>query len=137
MYKLLLVSHGELCKGILNAGKMILGDVEDIEYVSLTDEGVDTFEKRLKEKLENIRTECKDILVLADLFGGTPFNKSFAESVVDKNIKIVTGLNLPMLIESSINSGGSLEDGYNAALTAGQQGVRTAEVTVSNDEDDE
>lgn len=136
MYKILLASHGDLCKGMLDAGKMILGDVSNIEYVSLKEEGIDSFEANLKDKIKKISEECESILILTDLFGGTPFNKSLENSILNENLKVIAGLNLSMLIEASINSNKTLEEGYRVVLEAGSLGIRGSEKNLNHSEDE-
>lgn len=101
MVGIILASHGKFAEGILQSGSMIFGEQENVQAVTLMpSEGPDD----LKEKLTNaIATFDNDeeVLFLVDLWGGTPFNQanSLFEGHKDK-WAIVSGLNLPMLIES-------------------------------------
>ena len=64
-----------------------------------------------------------DLLVLADLRGGTPFNESYARFLKDPtHLRLVSGLNLPMLIEAGL-ADGDLDAVYQTALDAGRFGV--------------
>ena len=46
MYKILIVSHSELSKGLVEATKMILGDAEGIDHIILDESGIDVFSKK-------------------------------------------------------------------------------------------
>lgn len=102
MIPIILVSHGRLSYELLNSANMIIrNQIEDIYPVSLDeDTGIDT----LKEKLLNISKKIKgnEVLILCDIKGGSPFNTSL---IVFKNYnyKILTGMNLPMLLEVLMN----------------------------------
>jgi Phosphotransferase system, mannose/fructose/N-acetylgalactosamine-specific component IIB len=98
---IILASHGKFADGILQSGSMIFGDQDNVESVILLpNEGPDD----IRLKMENAigRMDNKDeILFLVDMWGGTPFNQ--ANKLVTENggkWAIVTGLNLPMLIEA-------------------------------------
>ena len=101
MVGIILASHGKFADGILQSGSMIFGDQDNVESVILLpNEGPDD----IRLKMENAigRMDNKDeILFLVDIWGGTPFNQ--ANKLVTENggkWAIVTGLNLPMLIEA-------------------------------------
>ncbi|MGL5868556.1 PTS sugar transporter subunit IIA [Clostridium chrysemydis] len=136
MYKILMVSHSALCTGVLEGAKMILGDVRGVECISLTEEGVEKFSDELNKKLLEIKDEKDGILVLADLFGGSPFNRALMESINDPRIKIITGVNLPMLIEAVMNIDSNLEEVYDNILNAGIEGIKTNKITKCDIEDE-
>lgn len=136
MYKILVLSHGDLSRGIVDAGKMILGDVSGVSYLSLDEEGIEKFTTKLKLKVEELSSECKDILILSDLFGGTPFNKSLEEQMKNDNIKIISGVNLPMFIEALININSDLEDMYDTILASGSVGIKSGQITAESLDDE-
>lgn len=108
MYKVLIVSHSTLCKGFNDAVEMILGD--SVEYLGLDDDGIDIFHERLKEKIINIKEQGKEVLILADLFGGSPFNKALYEANKDEKIRLLSGVNLSMVIEAIMNETSDLDE---------------------------
>ncbi len=137
MYKILVLSHSTFCKGISEATKMILGESQNISFLSLTDEGVEKFTDELQNKIKEIKSECESILILADLFGGTPFNKAIAESIKDNKIKVISGVNLPMVMEAAMNVDSELDLVYKNILNSGIEGIKVTELQSDNDEDDE
>lgn len=98
MITIILVSHGKLSYELLNSANMIIrNEAKDIYAVSLDeDSGIDTF----KEKLLNIAQKVKgnEVLILCDIKGGSPFNTSLVV-FKDYDYKLLTGMNLPMLLE--------------------------------------
>ena len=101
MVGIILASHGEFAKGIMQSGSMIFGEQENVAAVTLMpSEGPDDFRAKLKEAIASFDSQ-EEVLILADLWGGTPFNQSntLFEEHKDK-WAIVSGMNLPMLIEA-------------------------------------
>lgn len=101
MVGIILASHGEFAKGILQSGTMIFGEQQDVRAVTLMpSEGPDDLKAKLKDAIASLESQ-DEVLFLVDLWGGTPFNQanSLLEDHKDK-WAIVSGLNLPMLIET-------------------------------------
>ncbi|NEF85398.1 PTS sugar transporter subunit IIA [Lactobacillus murinus] len=94
------MSHGSMAKETLNSAKMILGDTLDYPVVSMqADDGIKGTLAKLEEILQTI-PEKQPIVIIADLLGGTPANVAVLKSNSDPRIKVVTGLNLGMVLES-------------------------------------
>ncbi|MCI1295248.1 MAG: mannose/fructose/sorbose PTS transporter subunit IIA [Pediococcus pentosaceus] len=101
MVGIIITSHGEFAKGILQSGSMIFGEQEDVKAVTLMpSEGPDDIRAKLQEAVASFSNQ-DEVLFLVDLWGGTPFNQvnNLFEEHKDK-WAIVAGLNLPMLIEA-------------------------------------
>ncbi|MBX9013395.1 PTS sugar transporter subunit IIA [Ligilactobacillus murinus] len=99
-HQVILMSHGSMAKETLNSAKMILGDALDYPVVSMqADDGIERTLAKLEEILQTI-PEKQPIVIIADLLGGTPANVAVLKSNSDPRIKVVTGLNLGMVLES-------------------------------------
>jgi PTS system mannose-specific IIB component len=101
MVGIIIASHGEFAKGILQSGSMIFGEQEDVKAVTLMpSEGPDDLRAKIQEAVASFSNQ-DEVLFLVDLWGGTPFNQinNLFEEHKDK-WAIVAGLNLPMLIEA-------------------------------------
>lgn len=89
-----------MAKETLNSAKMILGDALDYPVVSMqADDGIERTLAKLEELLQAI-PEKQPIVIIADLLGGTPANVAVLKANSDPRIKVVTGLNLGMVLES-------------------------------------
>ena len=98
--EILLLTHGDWGKYIIEAGKMIVGNVERVSQISLNP--ADTFEE-FYEKVEKKVSEMKDgSLIITDIFGGTTTNVA-AKLSLSYNINIISGLNAPLLFEALLN----------------------------------
>ena len=131
--KLLLATHGNLGEGLLDSYEMIAGKTENIEIVKLTESGVGDFKENLHNKLKKLSATEK-VLVLCDLKGGTPYNESFMYSLENPGkIEVITGVNLPMLIEIGFLAE-SETDSSLLAETAVNVGKESIEKLISSDE---
>lgn len=98
MLGLLVVTHGTLARELVEAVRTIVGPVDSMEAVSIG-WSVDVEEARrtIREAVERVGGGGS-VLVLTDMFGGTPSN--IALSLLEPGrIEVVTGVNLPMLIK--------------------------------------
>ncbi len=93
-----IVTHGDLGKALLGAAKVIKGGMENIRPVSIESyEDVEGLRERLLEAVNEVESGA-GVMVFTDLFGGTPTN--IAMSILeDRNVEIMTGVNLPVLIK--------------------------------------
>lgn len=101
MVGIILASHGEFAKGILQSSSMIFGEQENVKAVTLMpSEGPDDIRKKMEDAIASFENS-EEVLFLVDLWGGTPFNQanSLFEEHKDK-WAIVAGMNLPMVIEA-------------------------------------
>lgn len=97
MIGLLIISHCNLGKEFLNAAELIVGRLEAADSIAITQ--TTESEEILKEISEKIRAlnQGQGVLVLTDMFGGTPSNLSLS-FLNDETVEVLTGVNLPMVI---------------------------------------
>lgn len=96
--KIIIASHGDLAKGMMNSLEMIIGKQKDMFFESFQpQDSTDTFKEKIQKHIDE--ADGSDILILCDIMGGTPFNISALLSMENENISVLYGINLPMLIE--------------------------------------
>lgn len=101
MVGIILASHGKFAEGIFQSGSMIFGNQVDVKACTLMpSDGPEAIRKQMEDAIASFSNQ-DEVLFLVDLWGGTPFNQATAllNGHEDK-WAIVTGLNLPMLIET-------------------------------------
>lgn len=137
MVEILIATHGDLGEGLLHSYEMIAGDSSNIHVVKLTETGIDEFSEKLNNQLEKLTTNGNKVLVLCDIKGGTPYNESFMYSLKQPGtIEVVSGVNLPMLIEIGFMSQ-TMDDAAMLADTAMSVGKDSIDRLVdAEDEDD-
>ncbi|EHJ56615.1 PTS system mannose-specific EIIAB component [Streptococcus urinalis FB127-CNA-2] len=99
---IIIASHGKFAEGIHQSGSMIFGEQEKVQVVTfMPNEGPDDLYEHFNNAIAQFDAD-DEILVLADLWSGSPFNQ--ASRVMGENserkMAIITGLNLPMLIQA-------------------------------------
>lgn len=97
MIGLLIVTHCNLGRELLNAAEFILGGIEAVDAVPVTaPSGCEELRKAIKEKVNRLN-QGQGVLILTDMFGGTPSNLSLS-FLKDGSVEVLTGVNLPMII---------------------------------------
>jgi PTS system mannose-specific IIA component len=97
MIGLLIVTHCDLGAELLNAAEFIVGKVDKADTVAITET---TESEKLRKLIENKVTALNSgdgVIILTDMFGGTPSNLSLS-FLKNEQIEVLTGVNLPMLI---------------------------------------
>lgn len=118
----LVVTHGEFGAALLDAAQMIMGQQQGTAAVSvLVSRGVDEIIAELKAALVKLDSGM-GVLVLTDLFGGTPTTLSLSLRKLGNN-EVVAGVNLPMLLKVLQSRSLPLADMAAQAKAAGQQGI--------------
>ena len=98
MIGLMIITHGNLALELRSAMEHMIGDQNDIEIFSITPEDdIDIQKNNIEKKLKELN-QGKGVIILTDVFGGTPSNLAlnFLEPGV---VEIMSGVNLPMLIK--------------------------------------
>lgn len=97
MTGLVLVTHAGLATALIQSAEMIMGQLERCVAVEVApDEKADEIMGRVVKAVETVSAD--GAIIMTDLFGGTPSNMAMS-FLKDGTIEVVTGVNLPMLIE--------------------------------------
>lgn len=104
MVGILITGHGEFATGSLSAVHLIAGASEQVRAVAFL-EGMtpEDLKDNMRKAFAEMGTE--EILVLADLAGGTPFRSAteLQMELTDKKIRVMAGTNLPAMIAASFS----------------------------------
>ena len=125
MVGILLVAHGQMASGLLNATELIVGEQEAVATIELKEmDAIDALEASIDQEVRKLNSG-DGVLVLVDLFGASPFNASARVAVRYPDVDVITGMNLPMLLETVMNKETSdLQSLIEIATNAGMGGVR-------------
>lgn len=137
MVGIIVTGHGNFATGVLSAAKLIAGTPEKLIGIDFTEnDTVETLEAKIKKGIEELDTE--EILVLADLAGGSPFKVSATIGVSsDKNIKVLSGTNLGMIIETALlRDGKNLKEVVAFAKESGVSSIQEFEMKVKKEIED-
>lgn len=100
MIGLVLITHAHLGRELINAAEFILGKIEASSSVAVEAQmDSEMVSNQLKQAIKAV-DHGHGVLVLTDMFGGTPNNISLTFLDRDK-VEVITGVNLPMLIKAA------------------------------------
>lgn len=126
MTGLIVCTHGKFSEELVRSSEMMFGKQENLKSVTFeSGESADGLVEKYRSVIKEL--DAKDgILFLVDLFGGSPYNAASRIAAENGNMDIVTGVNLPMLLEVytarvSLN----LSELVNAATAAGTHAVKS------------
>ena len=126
MIGLVVVTHGRLAEEFVRALEHVVGPQKQVATVSIGPD--DDMDARRREILELVATVDKGdgVVVLTDMFGGTPSN--LAISIMDKaRVEVIAGVNLPMLIKlASVRRATPLAEAVAQAQDAGRRYISVA-----------
>jgi PTS system mannose-specific IIA component len=97
MIGVVVVTHGQLATELLNAAETIVGELPRFTAVSIGwHEDTEDARSEIADAVARVNGEA-GVLVLTDMFGGTPAN--LAMTFLGDRVEVITGVNLPMLIK--------------------------------------
>lgn len=145
MLAILVGTHGHFAAELVKTCEMICGATQNVKAVTLVPgESADDVVEKYEAALGEMDTSG-GVLFLNDLFGGSPYNAACRLAVKNEQYGIVTGVNLPMLVEMVSYQlihpeGGDIKEIMAKAIEAGQSGLKTfhlSDLENVNDEGDD
>ncbi len=109
MVGVLIITHGHLGKELINAAEMIKGRMDGVVFISVDSlKGVDDLKKEITATIKKL-DNGDGVMILTDLFGGTPSNISLS-FLKEGKVEVVTGVNLPMMLKLDVRKDKKLEE---------------------------
>lgn len=139
MIGIIIAAHGKFSEELLKSSEMIFGTQTNVAAVTFKPgEGTENLVDKYNTLIDEL--DCTDgVLFMVDLFGGSPFNAASMIALKNDNMEIVTGVNLPMLLEVfGSKEFSSLSELTTIAQNAGKDSIRQLVKKVDKDleEDD-
>ncbi|MCD4671067.1 MAG: PTS sugar transporter subunit IIA [Anaerolineaceae bacterium] len=125
MIGVVIAAHGSLSTSLMESTSMILGDMEQVETVSLViGDSLEGLIERVRDAVNAVNTG-EGVVIFLDLFGGTPSNASALLTQEMDNVFAVTGVNFPMLAETFTMRPGvkSPQELVDIAVNAGKNSI--------------
>ena len=137
MIEIILASHGELSKGMLNSVSMIVGDLaNDVETYGLypgesPNDYYEALEKKVKEN------EDTQYIIVCDIKGGS-VHTTLSKLIVYNNVTIISGMNMNMILDLLLTYQNGMSDtDYDLLETSAKNGITILNQSLSNSEDDD
>ncbi len=124
MIGLVIATHSNLAIELINASEMIIGKVNNAVAVCIQKEdSVEKIREEIAHAIETVGNDGDGVMVMTDMFGGTPANIAISFLEPEK-VEVITGVNLPMVIKV-LNSqeGMSLRELGSMLKAYGQQSI--------------
>jgi mannose PTS system EIIA component len=120
------VTHGQLATELVNAAEMIAGDLPQFAAVSIGwHDDVEAAKEAIAAAIARVSRNA-GVIVLTDMFGGTPSNLGMTFLEKDK-VEVITGVNLPMLIKlTSLRQSSNLMEVARSIREAGREAIWVA-----------
>lgn len=131
---ILILNHGCFGEEMIRSAEMIVGKSENIRAVSLNPGvSIEEYYESVKKVITSLTGET---IVLCDLYGGTPCNVAMILSR-EYSLRVICGLNLPMLIELLLNRINTEDDAkklVDSVIHTGQQSIYEPQYVEVDDE---
>ncbi|NMR60701.1 PTS mannose transporter subunit IIAB [Pasteurella multocida] len=124
---IMIATHGVAAEQLLKTTEMLIGEQDNVATIDFVPgENAETIMTKYQEKLSTTLSHCDEVLFLVDTWGGSPFNAANRVADGKPNMDIVTGVNVPMLVETFMarDDGPTLPELVAIALKTGRTGVR-------------
>lgn len=126
MIGLVLVTHGRLAEEFIAVMEHVVGKQENVAAVCMAPEDdLDQKRQEIEQKIKDVNTG-KGVIILTDMFGGTPSNLAIA-ATTDKSVEALAGINVPMLIKlASVRQTETVQKAAELAAEAGRKYINAA-----------
>lgn len=137
MIGILLITHGDFAKGIVDSMEMICGPQDNLRTLSLRiADDVEVFAEEIKNTVAEMN-DGSGVLILTDLLGGSPANMVCRFLLQETAAECLSGLNFPMLIEAvSSREYRKLPELAEACREAGCAGIVNVKEVLADSMDD-
>ncbi|MGJ3352653.1 PTS mannose transporter subunit IIAB [Providencia sp. Je.9.19] len=119
-------THGVAAEQLLRTTEMLIGEQDNVSFIDFVPgENADTLFDKYNQKLTELDTTA-GVLFLVDTWGGSPFNAASRIVNEHESYEIITGVNVPMLVETFMcrDDNPSMSELINTALETGRGGIR-------------
>ena len=101
MIGIVIVTHSRLGDALIEAAEFILGSKPDATVAVSVDlkENAEKLRDKIETAIKKVR-QSEGVLILTDMFGGTPSNLSYS-FLEEGKIEVISGVNLPILIKAT------------------------------------
>lgn len=100
MIGIIVTGHGRFSEGMLSSLSMIAGNTEALIGVNFIEsESTEDLDKNLLNAYTELRKTCEGVIIVCDLYGGSPFKSAAMLSVEQENVSVLAGINLASCLE--------------------------------------
>jgi len=134
MVGIVLVTHGELAKELIAAVNFVLSSKPSVKICGVSldpDREFESFKQDIKNAIKKVKSK-DGILLVTDMFGGTPSNISLT-FLEENKVEVISGVNLPMLLKlATLSNKVTLDEAVKIAESAGRENIIVASKLLHN-----
>lgn len=130
MIGVIITGHGNIASGLESGVKLVFGSAPSFGALDFTEDITpEVLEQKLNEKIDELNV-VKGVLILSDIAGGTPFKTASLVSLKKEKVKVISGVNFPMLLEvlSERDSFDDISELYKHAIKTGKDEIVSFEL---------
>ena len=132
------ISHASLASGVYSAIKMIAGEFDNLRIEEFKDnDSLEAFDKKLETAFDELNEKYKNIFVLADLAGGTPFNRAVMTLGENENVRVIGGLNFASLYTAINSDGDDIDETLEDIIETAKDSIISFEMKTKKEEESE
>lgn len=136
MKGIILTSHGTYASGLYQTVKMIAGEFPNIKIVEFHEgDNLENFDQKLIDAYNDLT--YKDIVVITDLAGGTPFNRSVMSLADKSNVAFLSGANFAMVYQALSSEIEDLSEFVEDVLETGKSSITKFDMGEDDEESPE
>lgn len=137
MNGVLVTAHGKFSEGLVDGLSLITGSQENVIPVNfLESDGIEGIDKKLHQALDKLKS-YKNIIILTDLAGGTPFNRAVMITSELENSRVLAGVNFQMLYTAVFDGTEEIDLLVENILSEGKNGIRVYEMIENESNENE
>ena len=131
----ILAGHGRIGTAVLESTQMVIGECSDFFSVEFQKgEGPEDIIKKYNEILTG--RENEEVLIVTDLFGGSPYNAAAVLAINNEKVEVLTGLSLPLCAELAVMDAASVKEASEYLKEAGKEFVKSFRDQTIEDEEE-
>ncbi|WP_367885063.1 PTS sugar transporter subunit IIA [Lactiplantibacillus plantarum] len=134
MNKFLIASHGELAKGIQSTVELFAGKNNAISYISAYTAADEDLSIQLTNFVSSV-SASDTAIIFTDLYGGSVNQKITVMAAGKTNFHIISGFNLPVVLETVLYTGKINTDFINCVVEKGRQNLKVVDLQPATDDD--
>jgi PTS system N-acetylgalactosamine-specific IIA component len=138
MVGIIITGHGNFATGIGSSINLIAGEQNDFLCIDFTEEmSAEDIKKKLEDGVHSLN-ECENIVILADLQGGTPFKCALELCVANDKLALIGGINIPLALDCCLSRGSSDFDDFVSKIElTGKNSLNKFIISFDDDDEDE
>jgi mannose/fructose/sorbose-specific phosphotransferase system IIA component len=126
MVRLIVTGHGKFATGLIDGIEIIVGKQENLIGIEFNNQNLEIYTEQIENAVKEAKDKNDSVIILTDLIGGTPFRISSFVSRNYSDVYVITGANIPMLIEAVLNRENfELNKLVNHLINIGKNGIES------------